>query len=140
MKKLTFAILIVLFLMNVIMIVAQAKDEKPPPPPPPTVPLTISNNTPLPVLLWLSGERSPRYAFSVAPRGEVTIRILEAERYSHTTVACGQTAFGTLSAFKGLYLRFTPCYSPAPNAGETHRLKVHFFDQPENPQAAYRYR
>ena len=59
--------------------------------------------------------------------------------YSHITVACGDTATGTVDLTQFTTLVFTKCEGSPPNPGERTIEKIHFFDSPDRGDFQYQF-
>jgi hypothetical protein len=117
-------ILFLVFLLSLILAtVALAQDEK-------LYRVDIRNNTDQMVTLVLTGESLPSYVLNV-PAGTGMLFTIEEGIYAHTTFACSESATGTLVVRQQLRFNFTPCFGPAPNAGEPSMEKIHIPETPD---------
>ena len=99
----------------------------------------VRNRTDQPVTLTLTGKDvSATYLLSV-PSGVDRVFTVETGSYDQTTIACGESATGTLRVTHQLRLTFTPCFKNAPNSGAPTIEKVHLTDAPKGIKWFYRY-
>lgn len=104
-----------------------------------SVGLTIRNRTDK--VVWvslLSSDRSSVYWLEAAA-GETVKYSIPKDVYSHTSVACGETATGTLALEQQTKLVFTRCAETPSYAGERSIEKVHFYDSPDRRDFNYRF-
>jgi hypothetical protein len=91
------------------------------------------------VTVLLEGMEDPvAYVLTAAP-GSSRVFTVRVGTYDHATIACGETATGTLAVTHQLRLVFTPCFSDAPNAGAPANEKVHLIDSPDGKKWLYQY-
>jgi hypothetical protein len=101
--------------------------------------LTIKNKTD--GVVWvslLSSDKSSVFWLEI-PAGETMSYTVPRDIYSHTSVACGETATGSVDIKKLTTLIFTHCEGKPPNAGERSIEKVHFNDSPDRGDFNYRF-
>lgn len=101
--------------------------------------LTIRNKTDK--VVWvtlLSSDLSSAYWLEV-PSGETMNFTVPRDVYSHTSVACGKTATGTVDITQLMKLVFTRCERTPSYAGERSMEKIHFYDSPARRDFNYRY-
>ena len=101
--------------------------------------LTIKNRTDGVVFVsLLSPDKSAVYWLDI-PAGETMYFTVPRAVYSHTSVACGLTATGTVDITHLTTLSFTACDKTPPNAGERSIEKVSFYDTPGRRDFNYQY-
>lgn len=101
--------------------------------------LTIKNRTDQ--VVWvslLSPEKDAVYWLEV-PAGETKKFTVPRAVYTHTTVACGKTATGTVDITHLTTLSFTACGKTPPNPGERSIEKVSLFDSPDRKDFNYQF-
>jgi hypothetical protein len=101
--------------------------------------LTIKNRTDQ--VVWLSllaSDGSVVYWLEV-PAGEIGEFTVPRDVYSHTTVACGKTATGSVDITHLTTLVFTKCEGKPPNPGERSIEKVHLYDSPDRGDFNYQF-
>lgn len=104
-----------------------------------SVGLTIRNKTDK--VVWvslLSSDLSSVYWLEI-PAGETMHYTVPKDVYSHTSVACGETATGTVDITQLTKLVFTRCERTPSYAGERTIEKVHFYDSPARRDFNYRF-
>ena len=100
--------------------------------------LTIKNRSDQVVFVsLLSPDNSAVYWLDV-PAGETMYFTVPREIYTHTTVACGKTATGTVDITHLTTLSFTACGKTPPNPGERSIEKIHLYDTPDRGDFNYR--
>jgi hypothetical protein len=104
-----------------------------------SVGLTIRNRTNSVVWVSLLSSDGLSVYWLEAPAGETVIYSIPKDVYSHTSVACGETATGTLQLEQQTKLVFTRCGETPGYAGERSIEKVHFYDSPDRHDFNYRY-
>ena len=77
-------------------------------------------------VFWLEVEAGKEESYTV-PR----------DVYSHITVACGDTATGTVDISHLMTLVFTQCDGKPPNPGERSIEKIHLYDSPDRGDFKY---
>jgi len=101
--------------------------------------LTIKNKTD--GVVWvslLSSDKSSVFWLEI-PAGETMSYTVPRDVYSHISVACGETATGSVDIRKLTTLVFTHCEGSPPNAGERSIEKVHFYDSPDRGDFNYQF-
>jgi hypothetical protein len=101
--------------------------------------LTIKNKTD--GVVWVSllpPDNSYVYWLEV-PAGEIKSYTVIRAIYSHISVACGETATGSVDIRKLTTLVFTHCEGKPPNAGERSIEKIHFYDSPDRGDFNYQF-
>ena len=101
--------------------------------------LTIKNKTDK--VVWVSllaSDGSIIYWLEVLA-GETSNFTVPRDVYSHTTVACGKSATGTVDITHLTTLVFTKCEGKPPNPGERSIEKVHLFDSPDRGDFNYQF-
>jgi hypothetical protein len=122
-KHMTLLALVLLMSLIVGVIGTSAADED-------LIRLTIRNRTDSNVFLsLLSPDGRNVYFLAIAPEQTREFTVPRAE-YSHTTVACGLTATGTVDLTRFTTLVFTPCDKTPDNSGEPGFEKIFLFDSP----------
>jgi hypothetical protein len=101
--------------------------------------LTIKNKTDAVVWVSLLSSDKQSVFWLEVPAGEEKSFTVPRDIYSHTTVACGDTATGTVDIRKLTTLVFTQCDGKPPNAGERSIEKIHFFDSPDRGDFKYQF-
>ena len=86
----------------------------------------------------LSSDGTAVYWLEV-PAGKEMIFTVPKDVYSHITVACGDTATGTVDLTQYTTLVFTKCEGSPPNPGERTIEKIHFFDSPDRGDFQYQF-
>ena len=99
--------------------------------------LTIKNKTDGVVWLSLLAPDNSNVYWLEVPAGETKSYTVPRAVYSHITVACGETATGSVDIRKLTTLVFTHCEGKPPNAGERSIEKVHFYDSPDRGDFNY---
>ena len=122
-KHFTLVALILLASLVFGVIAASAAEED-------LVRLTIRNRTDRFVFLsLLSPDGANIYFLAIPSEQELDFTVPRAV-YSHTTVACGLTATGTVDITRVTNLVFTPCGRSPANSGEPSYEKIFLFDSP----------
>jgi hypothetical protein len=101
--------------------------------------LTIKNRTD--GVVWvslLSSDGASVYWLEV-PAGETMDFTVPRDVYSHSTVACGKDATGTVDITHLTTLVFTQCDGKPPNPGERSIEKVHLYDSPDRGDFNYQF-
>lgn len=101
--------------------------------------LTIKNKTDQVVWVSLLAPDSSYVYWLEVPAGETRDYTVIRAKYTHTTVACGKTATGTVDLRTLTTLVFTHCDGKPPNAGERSIEKVHLYDSPARRDFKYRF-
>ncbi len=104
-----------------------------------SVRLMIRNRTDKVVWVSLLSSDGLSVYWLEAPAGETVSYSIPKDVYSHTSVACGETATGTLQLEQQTKLVFTRCGETPGYAGERSIEKVHFYDSPDRHDFNYRY-
>jgi hypothetical protein len=129
---LTLVIVLLLAIAPIYAVLAQDEEEV-------LYKLEIRNQTDQTVTLVLQAQDGPGgYVLSVGPGAERVFTVREAA-YSHATLACGESATGTLDVFQQVRLVFSPCPGTAPNQGEPSMEKIHIDDSPSGKAWLYQY-
>jgi hypothetical protein len=123
------ALVLLLSLVIGILTVSAAEDD--------LVGLTIKNRTDRFVFISLLSTDGSAVYFLAVPSEDSRTFTVPREVYSHTTVACGETAIGTLDVTRFTTLTFTPCGKAPANPGEPSIEKIHLFDSPEKSGFSY---
>lgn len=101
--------------------------------------LTIKNRTDGVVFVsLLSSDKTAVYWLDV-PAGEVMYFTVPRDVYTHSTVACGLSASGTVDITHVTTLSFTACDKTPPNPGERSIEKISLFDTPDKKDFNYQY-
>ena len=130
-KTMLILALVLLAIMAFSVLPAAAKEGK--------VGLTIRNRTDGVVFVsLLSPDNSAVYWLDV-PAGETMYFTVPRAVYTHTTVACGLTATGTVDITHLTTLSFTACGKTPPNPGERSIEKISLYDTPDRGDFNYRY-
>jgi hypothetical protein len=122
-KHITLLVLVLLATLVVGVIGASAADED-------LIRLTIINRTDRFVFLSLLSEDGTQVYFLATPSEQTREYTVPRSDYSHTTVACGLTATGTVDLNRFTTLIFTPCGRTPANSGEPSFEKIFLFDSP----------
>lgn len=130
-KSYFVSLLLVLMALLLLTTAAAAQEE------PDRVRLTIDNRTDQVVALSLTGPEA-RYYLAVAA-GTKQIFTVVRDEYTHITLACGQTATGTVDISRQLQLNFTSCYVQPANQGEPGIEKIFLTESPTKTQWQYQY-
>ena len=101
--------------------------------------LTIKNKTDQVVWVSLLSSDGLSVYWLEVPAGDEERFTVPRDIYSHITVACGNTATGTLDATTLTTLVFTHCDGKAPNPGERSIEKVHIDDSPDRGDFKYKF-
>jgi hypothetical protein len=101
--------------------------------------LTIRNKTDGVVWVSLLSSDGQSVFWLEVPAGETKVFTVPKDVYSHTTVACGETATGSVDITYQTKLVFTRCDGSPPNAGERSIEKIHFFDSPDRGDFNYQF-
>jgi len=101
--------------------------------------LTIKNKTDGVVWVSLLSSDNVYVYWLEVPAGETRSYTVPRDIYSHTTVACGDTATGTVDIRKITTLVFTHCEGKPPNAGERSIEKIHLYDSPDRGDFNYQF-
>jgi hypothetical protein len=104
-----------------------------------SVGLTIRNRTDKVVWVSLLSSDGSSVYWLEAPAGETVKYFIPKDVYTHTSVACGKTATGTLELEQQTKLAFTRCGQTPSYAGERSIEKVHFYDSPDRRDFNYRF-
>jgi hypothetical protein len=89
-------------------------------------------------LALIAQDGSGSVGLSVGPSAARVFTVQEGV-YSQITIACGETATGTLDVFQQVRLVFTPCPGLAANPGEPSMEKIHISDSPSGKLWLYQY-
>lgn len=133
MKTKRFLVSLLLVLMAVLLLTtaAAAQEEVD------RVRLTVDNRTDQPVALSLTGPEA-RYYLVVAAGSERVFTVVRDE-YTHITLACGQTASGTVDISRQLFLNFTSCDVEPANQGEPGMEKIFLTESPTKQNWQFQY-
>ena len=101
--------------------------------------LTIKNRTDSVVWVSLLSPDNVYVYWLEVPAGETMSYTVPRAIYSHITVACGETATGSVDIRKLTTLVFTHCDGKPPNAGERSIEKVHLYDSPDRVDFNYQF-
>jgi hypothetical protein len=101
--------------------------------------LTIKNKTDGVVWVSLLSSDGSSVFWLEVPAGESMDFTVPRDVYTHNSVACGETATGSVDIKKLTTLVFTHCEGKPPNAGERSIEKVHFFDSPDRGDFNYQF-
>lgn len=101
--------------------------------------LTIKNKTDQVVWVSLLSPDNVYVYWLEVPAGETNSYTVPRAEYSHITVACGETATGTVDIRTLTTLVFTHCEGSPPNAGEYSIEKVHLYDSPDRGDFKYQF-
>jgi hypothetical protein len=101
--------------------------------------LTIKNKTDGVVWVSLLSSDGSSVFWLEVPAGESMDFTVPRDVYSHNSVACGETAIGSVDIRKLTTLIFTHCEGKPPNAGERSIEKVHFYDSPDRGDFNYQF-
>ena len=101
--------------------------------------LTIMNKTDGVVWVSLLSSDGQSVFWLEVPAGETKSYTVPRAVYSHITVACGETATGSVDIRKLTTLIFTHCEGKPPNAGERSIEKIHFYDSPDRGDFNYQF-
>ncbi|HUV28809.1 MAG TPA: hypothetical protein VMW34_15720 [Anaerolineales bacterium] len=101
--------------------------------------LTIKNRTDGVVWVSLLSPDNVYVYWLEVPAGETMSYTVPRAVYSHSTVACGKTATGSVDIRKLTTLVFTHCEGKPPNAGERSIEKVHLVDSPDRRDFNYQF-
>lgn len=101
--------------------------------------LTIKNKTDGVVWVSLLAPDNSYVYWLEVPAGETKNYTVLRAIYSHTSVACGETATGSVDIRKLTTLVFTHCEGKPPNAGERSIEKIHFYDSPDRGDFNYQF-
>jgi hypothetical protein len=101
--------------------------------------LTIKNRTDGVVWVSLLSPDNVYVYWLEVPAGETMSYTVPRAVYSHSTVACGKTATGSVDIRKLTTLVFTHCEGKPPNAGERSIEKVHLVDSPDRGDFNYQF-
>jgi hypothetical protein len=99
--------------------------------------LTIKNRTDQVVWVSLLSPDNTAVYWLEVPAGETMDFTVPRAVYTHITVACGETATGSVDITHLTTLSFTPCAKTPPNPGERSIEKVHFYDSPDRNDFNY---
>ena len=131
-KKLTIILALVLLATMVTGVLsASAKSD--------LVGLTIKNKTDGVVWVSLRSSDLSSVFWLEVPTGETMSYTVPRDVYSHTSVACGKTATGTVDITHLTTLVFTRCEGKPPNAGERSIEKIYFYDSPDRGDFNYQF-
>jgi hypothetical protein len=133
MKKKTLIILALVLLaaLAISVVSASAASDK--------VGLTIKNKTDKVVWVSLLAPDSSYVYWLEVPAGETKDFTVLRAVYSHSTVACGKAAEGTVDLTKLTTLVFTQCDGKPPNPGERSIEKIHLYDSPDRGDFNYQF-
>ena len=133
MKKKTILILVIVLLaaLAISVISASAASD--------LVGLTIKNRTDGVVWVSLLSPDNAYVYWLEVPVGETMSYTVPRAVYSHITVACGDTATGSVDIRKLTTLVFTKCGQTPPNAGERSIEKIHLYDSPDRGDFNYQF-
>ncbi len=101
--------------------------------------LTIKNKTDGVVWVSLLAPDNSYVYWLEVPAGETKSYTGPRAVYWHITVACGETATGSVDIRKLTTLIFTHCEGKPPNAGERSIEKIHFYDSPDRGDFNYQF-
>lgn len=101
--------------------------------------LTIKNRTDGVVWVSLLSPDNIYVYWLEVPAGETKSYTVPKAVYSHITVACGDTATGTVDLTQYTTLVFTQCEGKPANPGERTIEKIHFFDSPDRGDFQYQF-
>lgn len=101
--------------------------------------LTIKNRTDQVVWLSLLSSDGNSVYWLEVPAGEIGEFTVPRDVYSHSTVACGKDATGSVDIRTLTTLVFTQCDGKPPNAGERSIEKVHLYDSPDRGDFNYQF-
>ena len=103
-------------------------------------PVVVQNETDRPVTLIVTRIVDGGKTYLYIPALETRDYVLKGGLYLQDTIACENTASGTLSIFRQTRLTFTSCYAnAAPNQGEPSQEKIHLKDTPSGKLWQYQY-
>ncbi len=101
--------------------------------------LTIKNKTDKVVWVSLLSSDGQSVFWLEVAAGEERDFTVPRDVYSHTTVACGDTATGTVDVTHLTTLIFTQCGGKPPNPGERSIEKIHIEDSPDRGDFNYQF-
>ncbi|MGW8226144.1 MAG: hypothetical protein ACWGOY_10435 [Anaerolineales bacterium] len=101
--------------------------------------LTIKNKTDKVVWVSLLSSDGQSVFWLEVAAGEEKDFTVPRDVYSHTTVACGDTATGTVDVTHLTTLIFTQCGGKPPNPGERSIEKIHIEDSPDRGDFNYQF-
>jgi hypothetical protein len=131
-KKILIILALVIVASLVLSVLSAAAAEK-------KVGLTIKNRTDRKVFVsLLSPDETAVYWLDV-PAGETMYFTVPSAVYTHTTVACGLTATGTVDVTHWTTLSFPACDKTPPNPGERSIEKISLYDTPDRGDFNYQY-
>ena len=122
-KHVTILVLVLLASLVIGVIAASAQEED-------LIRLTIINRTDSSVFLSLLSPDGASVYFLATPAEQTREYTVPRSDYSHTTVACGLTATGTVDLNRFTTLVFTPCGRSPSNSGEPSWEKIFLYDSP----------
>jgi hypothetical protein len=101
--------------------------------------LTIKNKTDGVVWVSLLSSDKQSVFWLEVPSGKEKSYTVPRDVYSHTTVACGDTATGKVDITHLTTLIFTQCDGKPPNPGERSIEKIHIDDSPDRGDFNYQF-
>lgn len=122
-KKILIILALVLVATLALSVMSAAAKEK-------VVGLTIKNRSDQVVFVSLLSSDGTAVYWLEAPAGEEVYFTVPRDVYTHSTVACGLSATGTVDITHVTTLSFTACEKTPPNLGERSIEKVSLLDYP----------
>ena len=132
-KRFFVTLMIALLAIFLLTSVAAAQEEAD------LVRLTVDNRTDQTVALGLTGVEEGAAYYLVVGAGTERVFTVVRDDYTHTTLACGLTATGTVDINRQLFLNFTSCFGPPANQGEPGLEKIFLTESPTKTPWQFQY-